>query len=86
MKLIIAFTATWCGPCKQLKPTINEIAEEYQVEHVDIDENPKAVKLWNIQSVPTLVFVSDVKNDVEAGRLVSPNSAQLKDAAAKFFA
>jgi thioredoxin 1 len=58
---IIDFFAEWCGPCKMLGPVLEKVAEEYAgrvvVYKVDIDKEPKLADLFNIQSVPTLLFV-----------------------------
>ena len=56
MKNILFFNASWCGPCKQMKPHIDElISEGYQLNKVDIDRNPTLPEQYNVRGVPTLV-------------------------------
>lgn len=58
---IIDFYASWCGPCQRLMPTIEEIASEYDgkvdIYKVNVDEEEELATLFNIRSVPTLIFI-----------------------------
>lgn len=58
---IIDFFATWCGPCRQMSPTVDKIAEEYagkiDVYKVDVDEEEQLAAMFGIQSIPTLLFI-----------------------------
>ena len=58
--VLVDFSATWCGPCKQLAPTIEELAGEYagrvKFFAVDVEEARKTAERYNISSVPTLLF------------------------------
>ena len=48
--------AKWCGPCKQMKPHIEElISEEYNIQEIDVDEQPELAEQFNVRGVPTLV-------------------------------
>ena len=50
------FNATWCGPCKQMKPHIDVlISEGYNIQQIDIDEQPELAQEYNVRGVPTLV-------------------------------
>ncbi len=55
--------AVWCGPCKMMAPTIEELAEEYMgkvlVGKIDVDENPAVAEKYGIQSIPTLLFIKN---------------------------
>lgn len=61
LPIIIDFYATWCGPCRQLSPRVEEIAKEYAgkiiVYKVDTDAEPLLSKNMGIHSLPTLLFI-----------------------------
>jgi thioredoxin 1 len=60
---LLDFFATWCGPCKQIAPLIDEIAEDYAgrvvVAKIDIDQNPRLKDRFGIRGVPTLLLLKD---------------------------
>lgn len=57
--VLVDFTATWCGPCKQLAPIVDKIADEnvgkYKVAKVDIDDCPGIAQRFRIKGVPTVM-------------------------------
>jgi thioredoxin 1 len=57
--VLVDFTATWCGPCKQLAPIVDKIADEnvgkYKVAKVDIDDCPGVAQRFRIKGVPTVM-------------------------------
>lgn len=60
MKLI-HFTAEWCGPCKKLKPLIDEyIKTNSNIEYVkvDIDTDPTTANKYDVLAIPTLILVN----------------------------
>lgn len=61
--MIKAFTATWCGPCRMIKPVLHKLNDEavIYIEFYDIDERKDLVKEYEIKAVPTLVYVRDGK-------------------------
>lgn len=70
--VLVDFTATWCGPCKQLAPIVEKIASEQQgkvkVFKLDIDENPQLTAKYGVRSVPTvLVFKGGAKAGQHVG-------------------
>ena len=60
---LVDFWAEWCGPCKALAPTIDQIAEDYQekvtVAKVYIDENPNIPGKFGIRGIPTVILFKD---------------------------
>lgn len=77
MKKILRFTASWCGPCKMLAKTLEDIDLGLPIEVVDIDENGALAQQYGVRGVPTLVMV---EGDKEVKRQVGLASAsQLQD-------
>jgi thioredoxin 1 len=58
--VLVDFSAVWCGPCKALAPTIEELAKEYagrvKVGKLDIDEDRETPTKFDVMAVPTLIF------------------------------
>lgn len=58
---LIDFYATWCGPCKSLAPVLDELSIEYagevDVYKVNVDDERELAALFQVRSIPTLVFV-----------------------------
>ena len=68
--VLLDFWAEWCGPCRMLAPTIDEIAEErddIKVGKVNVDNDPELAKKFGIFSIPTLVVIKN-------GEVVSQNA------------
>ena len=67
---ILYFSAVWCGPCKTLKPVMEEISKEMNdninIHYVDINENMELAGKYQIMSVPTLLFIKEgeIKNKI----------------------
>lgn len=58
-KVLVDFNANWCGPCKMLKPIIEEIAknnEEIKIVSINIDEEEELSDEYNVSSIPCLVL------------------------------
>lgn len=58
--VLVDFSATWCGPCKQLVPIVEDLAKEYagraKVVAVDVDQAQQTAMQFGIMSVPTLLL------------------------------
>ena len=73
MKKIVRFTASWCGPCKMLAKTLEEVDSKLPIEVVDIDVHPEVAAEFGIRSVPTLVIVED---NIPSKRIVGNKTKQ----------
>lgn len=72
LPVLVDFTATWCGPCKQLAPIVEKLADELQgkvkVGKLDIDDAPNAARKYGVRSVPTvMVFKGGAKSGQHVG-------------------
>ena len=58
--VLIDFWAEWCGPCKQIAPALEAIAEELGdqliIAKVNIDENPRTPSKYGVRGIPTLMM------------------------------
>jgi len=69
--VLVDFWAAWCGPCKMIGPSIEELSTEFagrmKVGKVDVDECPQTAGKYGVMSIPTLMFF---KNGKVMGQLV----------------
>jgi thioredoxin 1 len=60
---LVDFWAEWCGPCRQLGPTIDALADEYQgkmkVYKMNVDENPATPTRFHVKGIPMLLFLKN---------------------------
>ena len=63
-KVLVDFNADWCGPCRMLKPVLDEIAEtndKVKIVSINIDNNEKLAKEYGVMSIPCLVLFENGK-------------------------
>jgi len=60
LPLVVDLWATWCGPCRALAPTIEELAKEYDgkivVGKCDVEENDDVAMEFGVRNIPTILF------------------------------
>ena len=77
--VLLDFWASWCGPCRMLSPTVDQVAEErpdVMVGKVNVDEKKELAQAFGVMSIPTLVVLKGGKT-VETSVGVKPKAAVL---------
>lgn len=70
--VIVDFHAPWCGDCVRIAPILDDLAKDYKIHKINIDEQESLANRFEISRIPTLIFF---KNGQEVGnRLVEPKS------------
>src|ERR1700674_3870579 len=71
---VLFFNASWCGPCRQMKPIVTQMrGQGYHMRDVDVDKNRSLAKQYAIRAIPTFVFV---ENGAEVNRFSGGTSAE----------
>jgi thioredoxin 1 len=76
--VVVDFWAEWCGPCKMIAPSLDEISVELagkvKIAKLNIDENPELAAKFGVRSIPTLaMFKGGEVSDIKVG--ASPKTA-----------
>lgn len=63
--VLVDFSATWCGPCQQMGPLLNQLSAEMEgkakIFKVDIDESMELAQKYQVMSVPNMILFKDGK-------------------------
>ncbi len=58
--VLVDFWAVWCGPCRQMAPVIDSLAERYagrvKVGKLDVDHNPGSAQRYSVRGIPTMLL------------------------------
>ena len=79
MKQVYYFTADWCGPCKKVRPIVEELSRdqaEVKFQIIDVDSEGELARRFEVKSIPTFILIEDgnqinritgaqTKNDLE---------------------
>ena len=77
--VLVDYWAEWCGPCKVIAPTLEEVAKEYsgklKVAKVNVDENQEIPRRYGIRGIPTLMLFKN--GNMEATKVGALSKSQL---------
>jgi len=61
--VLVDFWAEWCGPCKMIAPTLEEIGKDYEgrlkIAKLNIDDSPDIARRFDVMSIPTLILFKE---------------------------
>ena len=79
--VLVDFWAEWCGPCVQIAPALEELANEYKdsltVVKVNIDENPETPAKYGVRGIHTLILFKD--GEIAATKVGAAPKRQLSE-------
>lgn len=78
LPVLVDFTATWCAPCKEVDPIVDELAVEMEgrakVVKLDIDDSPEIYRQLRVNGIPTVIFFNDGR---EEDRISGPQRREI---------
>jgi thioredoxin 1 len=82
--VVVDFWAEWCGPCRMMGPTVDQVATEYQgkikVGKLDVDSNQGTAMRYGIRGIPTiLLFKGGKVIDQKVGAIGKPEFQRMLD-------
>ncbi len=76
-KVLVDFNATWCGPCKMLKPVLDQVAKDgKKIVAIDVDDNRDLAIEYGISSIPCLILFENGKEVKRSIGLVPVNEIE----------
>lgn len=79
--VVVDFFATWCGPCRQMLPIMEELSTEFagkvKIVKMDVDEAPRTPEMFNIQSIPTMIMFKN--GEMADKRLGAQSKSEMTD-------
>lgn len=79
-RVLVDFWASWCGPCKVMKPTVKKFAEEnpdIKVIFCNVDEESALAQEYGIRSIPTLMYFED--GELKGKKIGNTPGPQIKE-------
>ena len=73
MKQVLYFSAEWCGPCKQLGPTMEGLRGQINYTKIDVDQDQESSIKYGVRNIPTLILL---ENGEVKGKLVGNQQAE----------
>ena len=72
MKKILYISAEWCGPCKQLGPTMEGLRNQINYTKIDVDQDQESSIKYGVRNIPTLILLEngEVKNKLVGNQTV----------------